>query len=177
MEDRKASLSHFYAKQRVATSNVHPVYCAMKFWAAPRTSLILSTSVWRSQSKSVSKLDSALKEVFGPKIFVRLPLRMNNLMHFHGIVHELKIEDKTTPLPLLTPAARTQQLSTAVILLAQEDWVQSCGSTITELLCVKIRLPNTSPAAVINLIQYDSLTCFRAAIDLWSPPPSLLTQC
>lgn len=64
-------------------------------------------------------------------------------------------------------------LSTAVILLAHEDWVQSCGCAITELLCVKTRLPNTSPPAVINLIQYDSLTCFRAGIDLWSPlhPP------
>lgn len=69
----------------------------------------------------MSKADSALKEVFGPKIFVRSPPRMNNLMHFNGIVHELKIKDKTALLPLLTPAVRTLQLSTAVILLAQED--------------------------------------------------------
>lgn len=77
------------------------------------------------------------------------------------------------------PCVHQQQkqisLSTAVIMLAHEDWVHSCGSTITELLCVKIRLPNSSPTAVINLIQNDSLTCFRAAIDLWSPPPSSLT--
>lgn len=54
--------------------------------------------------------------------------------------------------------------------------VQFCGSTISELLCVKIRLPNASPPAVINLIQYDPLTCFRVAIDLWSPAPSFLSQ-
>lgn len=118
----------------------------------------------------------ALKDVFGPKIFVRFPVRMNNWMHFHGTAHELKIKDKTTPLPYLHLQQVHNLLSTAVILLAHEDWVQSCGSTITELLCVKIRLPNTSPPAVINLIQYDFLTCFQAAIDLWSPPPSLLAQ-
>lgn len=32
---------------------------------------------------------------WGSKIFVRLPLSLNNLMHFHGIVHELKIKDET----------------------------------------------------------------------------------
>lgn len=52
---------------------------------------------------------SALKEFFlGPKIFVRWPLKMNNLMHFRAIVHELKIEDITALLPLLTPAASSQ---------------------------------------------------------------------
>lgn len=67
-------------------------------------------------------------------------------------------------------------LYTAVMLLPREDWVHSCGTTITEFLCVKIRLPNTSPAAVSNLLHYDSLTCFRAAIDLWSTPTSLLAH-
>lgn len=86
---------------------------AMKFWAALRisTSLILSISIWASQSKTISKPDSALKEVFGPKIFVRQPLRMNNLIHFHSIVHELKIKDITPLLPLLTPAASTFALN------------------------------------------------------------------
>lgn len=151
---------------------------AMTFRAALRISTSLILSIWISEeSKCMSKPDSALKDVFGPKIFVRLPVRMNNLMHFHGTAHELKIKDKSALLPYLHLQQVHNLLSTAVILLAHEDWVQSCGSTITELLCVKIRLPNTSPPAVINLIQYDSLTCFRAAIDLWFLPPSLLAQC
>lgn len=103
---------------------------------------------------------------------------MNNWKHFHGIVHELKIKDKTALLPLLTPACSRHTFLSQQLWYCwpTRDWVQSWGSTITELLCVKIRLPNTSSPAVINLIQYDSLTCFRAAIDLCSPPPSLLTQ-
>lgn len=56
----------------------------------------------------MSKLDSALKVVFELKIFVRWPLKINNLMHFRSMVHELKIKDMTTLLPLLTPAASTQ---------------------------------------------------------------------
>lgn len=71
-----ASFSRLCAKQRVATSNVQPVYCRL-LWAALRisTGLILSISSWKSQQKSMSKPDGALKEVFGPKIFVRLPLK------------------------------------------------------------------------------------------------------
>lgn len=54
------------------------------------------------------KPDRALTAFFWPKIFVRLPLLMNNLMHFHGIVHELKIKDKTAVLAQPAPAAQTQ---------------------------------------------------------------------
>lgn len=69
----------------------------------------------------MSTPDSALKDVFGPKIFVRLPVRMNNLMHFHGTAHELKIKDKTALLPYLHLQQVHNLLSTAVILLAHED--------------------------------------------------------
>lgn len=93
------------------------------YWAALRmsTSLILSISIWRSQCKS--KLDGALKEVFGPKIFVSFPVRMNNLLHFHGIVHEFKIKVKAALLPLQYEHLQQahNSLCTAVILLAHKD--------------------------------------------------------
>lgn len=165
------------AKQQVAFWDAQPIYF-LSAWNFLR-SRILSVSVRGSKAKCMSRTDrTALKDILGPKIFVRLPLGMNNWMHFRGIVHNSEIRDEIAPPG--RPAVHLQQkhnsLRTAAMLWVHKDWVQSCGSTITELLCVKIRLPNTSPPAVINLIHYDSLTCFRAAIDLWSPLPPL-SQC
>lgn len=54
----------------------------------------------------MSKLCTPPKELFGTKIFARLPQSVNNLMHFNGTEHELKIQDKTVLLPLPPPAAR-----------------------------------------------------------------------
>lgn len=167
-----ASFPCLCSKQQVAIAQMCSQYIVKCYEFLGCTSLILSISIWRSLSKCMSKPDSALNEFFGPKIFVRLPLWMNNLMHLNW-----KPKIKQHCWPNLHLQHKHNSLWTAVILLTHEDWVQSCGSTITELLCVKIRLPNTSPPAVINLIQYDSLTCFPAAIDLWSPLPSPLTQC
>lgn len=54
----------------------------------------------------MSKLCTPPKELFGTKIFARLPQSVNNLMHFNGTEHELKIQDKTVLLPLPPPAAQ-----------------------------------------------------------------------
>lgn len=94
-------------------------------------------------------------------------------VHFGSRVHELKSKDTS----LLDTCRKREIHSSAMIQLPHVDGVHSCGSTISEFLCVKIRLPNTSAAAVSNLPQYDSLSCFRATIDPWSLPASLLTQC
>lgn len=53
------------------------------------------------------KGSTRLKEFFVPKIFVRLPLGINNLMHFHGREHDLRTV-KNIPLPTLTPAVKTK---------------------------------------------------------------------
>ncbi len=69
----------------------------------------------------MSKPDSALKEVYGRKIFVRWPLKINNLMHFRSIVHELKIKDITALLRRLHLQQAHDSLSAAWLLLVHED--------------------------------------------------------
>lgn len=148
---------------------------------------------WRAASWSTHEfLGGCTKNIYWPEFFgvsfeesdIRCTKRFLSLkylwddrihisMHFGSRVHELKSKDTS----LLYTCRKREIHSTAVIQLPHVDGVHSCVSTISEFLCVKIRLPNTSAPAVSNRPQYDSLTCFRAAIDLWSAPGSLLTQC
>lgn len=101
-------------------------------WLPLREAFNISSREW---CRSVGpKPTVGLKEVSGSEIFVRLPLRMNNLLHFGSIEHELKIRDKTRALAWLTPASTTLLLQTTV---GPRGWEFS--SSFAELLWVKIR--------------------------------------
>ena len=78
----------------------------------------------------------ALKDFFlGPEIFVRWLLKMNNLICFRAIVHELKTVDITALLPLLTPASSQFTLNScdtggprglSSVLWRHHHWVTLC---------------------------------------------------
>lgn len=95
--------SNKWLKHKQAANKLSSV---MNFWAAQVGFFQYQFGgVWLSVCPNLTVHSTSF---FGPKIFVRLPLWMNNWMHFHGIAHELKIKDKTRLLAHLTPAAQTQ---------------------------------------------------------------------
>lgn len=108
-------------------------------------------------------------ELFEPWIFVRSPHQYFNTLWYGSA----RIGKQSVPPPY---TCSLDEFPSLQLWYGCPMRIQFIFVAISEFLCVKIRLPNTSPPAVSNLPQYDSLTRFRAAIDLWSTP-SRLTRC
>lgn len=108
-------------------------------------------------------------ELFEPWIFVRSPHQYFNTLWYGSA----RIGKQSLPPPY---TCSLDEFPSLQLWYGCPMRIQFIFVAISEFLCVKIRLPNTSPPAVSNLPQYDSLTRFRAAIDLWSTP-SRLTRC